>query len=112
MLTNLKKLREEKGLSQQKLAVFFDLTQQSIHKYETQDVEPDISTLKRMADYFDTSIDYLVGYTDIRHKIEPVTAFDLNKSELKLVEQYRLLSTKSRKIIDDLVSDILHNKQV
>lgn len=111
MLTNLKKLREEKGLSQQKLATCFDLTQQSIHKYETQDVEPDISTLKRMADYFDTSIDYLVGYTDIRHKIEPVTTFDLNKQESKLVEQYRLLSTKSRKIIDDLVSDILHNKQ-
>ena len=96
-LDNLKRLREEAGLSQQKLADQLGLTQQSIFSYETGAYEPDLSTLKRLADYFNTSIDYLVGNTEIRHRIEKVEKFDLNKHEAQIMEEYRSLSAKAQK---------------
>ena len=70
MLENLKKLREEAGVSQKNLAEVIGVSQQSINKYENHNIEPDIGTLIRIADYFSTSVDYLIGHTDIRRKIE------------------------------------------
>ncbi len=61
-MTNLKQLRTNSGLSQQALAEKFNLSQQSIYKYENDLAEPDISTLKEFAHFFGVSIDYLVGY--------------------------------------------------
>ena len=67
-MKNLKKLRKQHNLSQQKLADILHISQQSIYKYENDITFPDIEILIQMANYFSTSIDYLVGYTDIPHK--------------------------------------------
>ena len=64
-MENLKKLRKQHKLSQQKLADILHISQQSIYKYENDITFPDIEILIQMADYFSTSIDYLVGYTDM-----------------------------------------------
>jgi len=88
-LTNLKLLRDEKGVSQQKVADAVGSNQQSIHRYENGDYEPDIQTMVSLADYFDTSIDYLVGRTEIKRKIEPVEKYALNQEEASLIEVYR-----------------------
>lgn len=98
-MENLKKLRKKCNLSQQKLADLLHVSQQSIYKYENDITSPDLETLVRMADYFDTSIDYIVGYTDISHKIEPVTENMLNNDEMILIEQYRRLSPRHKNII-------------
>ncbi len=52
MVKNLRKLREEHGLSQQKLAEHFGISQQSVYKYENGLAEPDINMLINMADFF------------------------------------------------------------
>ena len=90
MLKNLRKLREEQ------LADVISVSQQSINKYENHNIEPDIDTLIKMADYFETSVDYIVGHSKIRRKIEIVNSYDLNAEEAKLVEDYRKLSNKQR----------------
>ena len=77
MLKNLKMLRNQKGVSQQKLAETIGVSQQSINKYENHNVEPDIYTLISIADYFDVSIDYLVG----RFDNSELSDFNLNKIE-------------------------------
>lgn len=96
-MENLKKLREEASLSQQKLADQLGLTQQGIFSYETGAYEPDIATLKRLADFFNTSIDYLVGNTEIRRRIEKTERYDLSEQEKQIVDGYRTLSTKTQK---------------
>mgnify|MGYP002540538357 CR=1 FL=1 len=96
MLKNLRKLREEKGVTQKQLADIISISQQSINKYENHNIEPDIDTLIKMADYFETSVDYIVGHSKIRRKIEIVNSYDLNAEEAKLVEDYRKLSNKQR----------------
>lgn len=60
----LKELRKKKGISQLKLAMDLYMNQNSISRYENEEREADYSTLIRFADYFDVSIDYLLGRTD------------------------------------------------
>ena len=60
----LKKLRKEKGISQLKLALDLNTNQNTISRYETGEREPSIKDLIRIADYFNISVDYLLGRTD------------------------------------------------
>lgn len=63
-LSRLKKLRKSKGVTQQELANELRYSQQVISNYEAGEREPQIQTLIKLADYFDVSIDYLVGRSD------------------------------------------------
>ena len=107
MLKNIKLLREERGISQQKLADAIGMSQSSINGYENSNIEPDIATLMRMADFFETSIDYITGHTHIRRVIEEVEGYALNEREATIMDGYRKLPETSRKIIDDLIADML-----
>ena len=60
----LKELRRAKQISQVKLAIDLNLTQNSISRYETGEREADYKTLIAIADYFNVSIDYLLGRTN------------------------------------------------
>lgn len=60
----LKELRVKRGISQLKLAMDTGLNQNSVSRYESGAREADYATLIRLADYFDVSIDYMLGRTD------------------------------------------------
>ena len=107
MIANLKKLREKKGLSQQALADIFEISQQSVNKYENHETEPDIRMLTQLADFFETSVDYLVGNTDIQHKIEPVHPYELNAEEAELLEKYRMLRPEERESIRMVIDNYI-----
>ena len=57
----LKKLRKMKNISQLKLALDLNMKQNSISRYENGEREADYETLVKFADYFDVSLDYLLG---------------------------------------------------
>ncbi len=107
MLANLKKLRAEHRVTQKQLADVISVSQQSINKYENHNIEPDIDTLIKIADFFNTSVDYLIGHTDIERKIEPVTSYDLNSEEAALIDSYRKLSQKQRSSICAVIENYL-----
>lgn len=60
----LKELRQKRKISQLKLAMDLQLNQNAISRYETGTREADYSTLIKIADYFDVSVDYLLNRTD------------------------------------------------
>ena len=60
----LKKLRKTRNISQLKLALDLSMNQNTISRYENMEREADYETLIRIADYFDVSIDYLLGRTE------------------------------------------------
>ncbi|MBQ8546336.1 MAG: helix-turn-helix transcriptional regulator [Clostridia bacterium] len=60
----LKLLRKQRGISQLKLAMDLNMNQNSISRYENEERQADYQTLILFADYFDVSIDYLLGRTD------------------------------------------------
>ena len=105
MLENLKKLREEAGITQKGLADAIGVSQQSINKYENHNIEPDIETLMRIARFFNTSVDYVVGNTDIRRRIEVVYSYELNDAESRMLEGYRKLSQKQKQSIDSIIEN-------
>ena len=61
MIFRLKDLRRSKGISQLRLAMDLNVSQNTRSRYETLEREADYETLIRLADYFDVSIDYLLG---------------------------------------------------
>ena len=70
----LRTLREEQGLYQKDLAEKLALTQKTISNYENNERFPDQKTLRKIADLFNVSIDFLLDRTEIRNPIEIVAA--------------------------------------
>ena len=60
----LRDIRRAKGISQLRLAMDLNMTQNTISRYETGEREPGIIELIQLADYFNISVDYLIGRTD------------------------------------------------
>lgn len=60
----LKELRKEKGITQQKLALDLNTTQNSISRYESGLRPLDANMLIKIADYFSVSVDYILERTD------------------------------------------------
>ena len=65
-LDRLINLRESKNLNMKQAAAALDVSARSYSYYEAGERNPDYDTLKRMAIFFDTSVDYLLGLTDIK----------------------------------------------
>lgn len=70
----LKNLREEKGLRQADLANKLGVSQQTISQYEKDLREPDPAMSKKIASFFDVSIDYLYGSSSERISVEKIKA--------------------------------------
>ena len=106
-MQGLRILREGRRMSQQKLADETALTQQKIHAYETGINEPDIETLKLLAKYFETSVDYLVDNTDDRRKIENVQPHELNEAEAAFVSKFRQVPPNLRESLSLFMDSLM-----
>ncbi len=62
----LKELRKEKNITQIKLAMELNMSQNTISRYETGERQAGYDELIRIADYFNVSIDYLLERSDER----------------------------------------------
>lgn len=60
----LKKLRKEKNLLQKDVAKYLNISTSAYGYYEQGKRDPDTETIKKLADFFDISADYLLGRTD------------------------------------------------
>ena len=65
-ISKIREIREDKDLSQSDIAKLLKTTQQQYSKYELGIRSIPLEKLDKLADYYDTSIDYLVGRTDER----------------------------------------------
>ncbi|MCL2885008.1 MAG: helix-turn-helix domain-containing protein [Oscillospiraceae bacterium] len=106
----LKRLREEREMSQKQLAEQVGTYQQTIYKYEHDISEPDIQMLIALADFFDVSIDYLVGYSSVRQKADMKKMLGLSKDETAFLEAYKKLNPKARRNIMDIMDTLVENK--
>ena len=68
-------LREDAGISQKALGEYLNLDQKTISDYERGRTRIPITVLIRIAEYFDVSIDYITGVSNIRK------SFPKNKSD-------------------------------
>ena len=66
----LKQLRTELRMRQEDIAVIVKVHRATIGKYETNERFPDKETLIALSKFFNVSVDYLLGLTDIREPAE------------------------------------------
>lgn len=69
----IKKLRLAKGLTQADLAEQIHVTFQTVSKWENDENEPDVSTLRELARVFECSLDYLLSPNEEEQKNETAT---------------------------------------
>ena len=65
MKLRIRDLREDRDLTQKELAKLLGCTQQTYSRYETGEITIDIYNLIKLADFYNTSCDYLLGITDV-----------------------------------------------
>lgn len=66
MYRRIRDLREDNDLSQKQLAQILDMSQTGYSKYETGENDIPTQILIKLALYYNTSVDYLLGLTDIK----------------------------------------------
>lgn len=61
LATRLKEERKKVGLTQKQIADQLGITREAYTMYETEKTTPTLETLKKIADLYKTSVDYLIG---------------------------------------------------
>jgi len=64
MKLRIRDLREDNDLYQHHIADFLGYKQQTYSRYETGELEPNLRVLAKLAQYYNTSVDFLIGLTD------------------------------------------------
>lgn len=82
-------LRKECKMTQIRLSIELEVSQETVSAYERQEHYPSIDVLIKMRKIFHASSDYILGLSNIRNPIEPK---DFNSTELLLIEQFRDLT--------------------
>ncbi len=62
----IRDLREDSDLTQADMAKLLKCSQQTYSRYESHTTEIPLESLIRIAEYYDTSVDYLLGITDVK----------------------------------------------
>ena len=88
----IKDLREDRDLRQADVARATGIDQRTLSNYETGKTNPDSFALIKLADFFDVSIDYLVGRTDLK-----------NYSATEIVRELKA----AQKLLDDAMKALL-----
>lgn len=65
MKLRIRDLREDRDLTQSNLAKLLGCTQQTYSRYESGEITIDIYNLTKLAEFYNTSCDYLLGLTDV-----------------------------------------------
>ena len=98
-MKRLKLLREEYHLTQAELGEKTGYTQQTIANYENDRNTPSIKCLAIFADFFNTSVDYLLERTDMRRMPADDAPDQLSKEEVQLIKSFRSLKRDSRRML-------------
>lgn len=67
-MIGLKIIRTQKKLNQQKVAMDLNISREALSHYENGKREPSLDMLKKMSDYFNVSIDFLIRGKDFQKK--------------------------------------------
>ena len=106
-LDNLRKLRESKKMTQLTLGTQLGVTQELISRYEIGDSFPQPQMLIKIAEYFNCSVDYLLGLTDIPTPLKHLNSNNIKDAEI--INKYNSLSKEDKKYFDRFLSFLLDN---
>lgn len=107
----VKQLREERGLSRNELAKSLNITYAALSKYETDDRFPSEDILSRIADYFEVSVDNLIGRNCTQH----INRINGSKEELEkhieIAKEINELDEDDRRFILEMIQKLKKNQK-
>lgn len=106
----VKKLRNERGLSMDKLAEILGITKSRISMWENNGVVPRDDLLLKLSDYFNVSIDYLLGNDELDGKA-PQESETLHFLQRGLKELNDEQLEKAKAILSNVFDDIFNDDE-
>lgn len=108
-MERLKKLREKRKVTQVRLSVAAKVSQETISAYESGKAMPSAETLIKIANYLNTSADYLLGRINNDKPLSEIVNEIGDKQLEELLNNYARLNNMQKK---DLIwySDAVSNK--
>ncbi|MGI6004129.1 MAG: helix-turn-helix domain-containing protein [Christensenellales bacterium] len=105
---NLNALMIERNITQISLSLAIGKTQETISAYLNGKTKPSVKVLLELADYFNTTTDYLLDRTDINMSMDDIKPAELSTEEYEFILKYRKLSFEKKKqaqgYLDGLIS--------
>lgn len=96
-MNKLKECRKAKKMTQEEVAKLLNVTTQTYQNYELNKREPNIETLIKLANIFDTTIDYLIG----REKKQLI-----DKNDKEILEQLNKLKEDEKWHILEIIKSM------
>ena len=108
-LNNLKSIRESRNITQIKLSTDLGISQEVISRYENGSAFPQPNRLIQLSNYFNCSVDYLLGLTDIITPIKYLQTDSKTLDNADLIIKYNMLSSKDKSHVDSYINFLLNN---
>ena len=99
----LKEKRQFLNKTQEEVAKDLNLQKQTYQNYEYGKREPDIATLKKLADYFCVSVDYLIE-NNFKNKIDLTSLTEEQQESIQLIQQ---LSQENCKLLNAYANGLM-----
>lgn len=109
-ICRLKTLRLKEKITLEQLGLLFNVTKQTVSRWETGDRLPSIEILYGLAEHFNVSLDYLIGRNDIPDIVNKNE--ELTNEESELLEDFRLLNKYEQNVIIGKISELIYNKNI
>ena len=112
MESQIKILREKRGLIQAILATELGITQQTLSKYEKDVNIIKIDVLKRLAEYFNVTTDYLLGLSDVKRDLTGQLKISETLDEYyDLIEVYKKLDRYDQELVWSILQIVRKNEE-
>lgn len=92
MENRIKQLRQEKRMTQVRLSIELEVSQETVSAYESGKYYPSYQTLLRLSQILNSSIDYLMGVSEVRHP----HLSELSEEERQLLGMYSALNDRQK----------------
>ena len=107
-MNRIKEMRNALKFSQKELAEKVGCNQTAIGKYEREDLEPNLDTLKKLSVIFECSIDYLVGNSDDFGVVQTAPNYALTALESEMLSHFRKLNVSAQHKVIGYVYALAH----
>lgn len=109
-MNNIKTLRTKRNITQVDLAKKINVKQETISAYESGKAQPSADALVKIADYLNTSTDYLLGRIEDDSPLSGFNIKEMNPKTYKILNNFIMLKDKEK---DDVLwySEVIRKRE-
>lgn len=105
-MINLNNLMQNNNMTQINLSMEIGITQETISAYLNGKAKPSADILIKLANYFNTSTDYILDRTNINIPLNKLNTSNLTDTESSIVNTYRNMSSINKTKLDAYIQGL------